>query len=189
MIIAITGCIGSGKSYVSNLIHTNFKYDTFSCDTFTLNAYEDEEVKSKLNEAFNCVVNNKVDKQIIKSKLNDNSIKTLNSIIHPYVKNQIIKVKEKYKDSIAFIEVPLLFETNMDSLFDYTLAISVSDKLRHQRLKLRNPNNYLSMIELEKYQLSNEEKVKKANYVLHSSEDDIDNLNQLSKIVKEISKK
>lgn len=189
MIIAITGCIGSGKSYIASIIQNNFGYDTFSCDTFTVNAYQDELVLKQLDKAFNCLIDGKVDKSIIKSKLNDDSIKILNSIIHPYVKNQILKVKELYKDSLAFIEVPLLFETNMDLLFDKSLVISVEDELRHQRLKNRNPNNYNEMIKLEKYQLSNEEKVKKADYVLHSVYDELDNIRQLSNIIEKIVKK
>ena len=189
MIIAITGCIGSGKSYIASIIQNHFGYDTFSCDTFTVNAYEDKLVKEKLDKEFNCLVNDKVDKKIIKSKLNDDTIKTLNSIIHPYVKNQILKVKEKYKESLAFIEVPLLFETNMESLFDKSLVISVDETLRHQRLKDRNPNNYQEMIKLEKYQLSNEEKVEKADYVLHSAYNELDNKKQLSNIIDKIVKK
>lgn len=189
MIIAITGCIGSGKSYIANIIQNNFGYDTFSCDTFTVNAYEDQQVKEKLDKHFNCLVNGKVDKKIIKSQLNDDSITILNSIIHPYVKDEILKVKKLYKDSLAFIEVPLLFETNMNLLFDKTLVISVDDNLRHQRLKDRNLNNYQEMIKLEKYQLSNEEKVKRADYVLFSIYNELDNISQLSKIIEKIVKK
>ena len=75
MIIAITGCIGSGKSYVSNLIHQKYGYDVFSSDIIAKKAYEDENIKVKLNDAFECIVNNNVDISIIKSKLNEETIK------------------------------------------------------------------------------------------------------------------
>ena len=77
----------------------------------------------------------------------------------------------------------------MDLLFDKTLVISVDDNLRHQRLKDRNTNNYQEMIKLEKYQLSNEEKVKRADYVLFSIYNELDNISQLSKIIEKIVKK
>ncbi len=189
MIIAITGCIGSGKSYIASLIQTQFGYDTFSSDKIANESYEDELVKEKLDNAFECVVNNKVDKSIIKSKLNEQTISILNSIIHPYVKNEILEIKEKYKDSIAFIEVPLLFESNMEVLFDKSLVISVDDALRHQRIKKRNPQTYQDMLKLEKFQLSNDEKVKRADFVLQSSENDKENLKQLTFIVDLLIKK
>lgn len=188
MIIAITGCIGSGKSYILNKINSIYKIDVFSSDEFVLKAYDDENIKSKLNDVFSCVVNNKVDKTIIKSKLNNSNIDKLNEIIHPFVKKMILDVKRNYKDSIAFIEVPLLFETNMDILFDASIAIDVDDDLRHQRLKNRNPNNYLNMLKLEKRQLSNEQKIKRATYVLKSSENDDLNLRQLNDIIYVINK-
>ena len=189
MIIAISGCIGSGKSYIANKIHEIYGYDVYSSDVFVLNAYEDENVKEKLANSFDCISNGKIDKSIIKSKLNDQSIKVLNSIIHPFVKEQILKVKEKYKDSLAFIEVPLLFETNMDALFDASLVISIEDKLRHQRLKNRDKENYQNMLNLEKFQLSNEEKAKRATYVIKSSEDEDLNLKQLNDIIYVITNK
>ena len=77
----------------------------------------------------------------------------------------------------------------MNLLFDKTLVISVDDNLRHQRLKDRNLNNYQEMIKLEKYQLSNEEKVKRADYVLFSIYNELDNISQLSKIIEKIVKK
>lgn len=189
MIIAITGCIGSGKSYVSNLIHQKYGYDVFSSDIIAKKAYEDENIKVKLNDAFECIVNNKVDISIIKSKLNEETIKVLNAIIHPFVIGKINEIKDNYKEDIAFVEVPLLFESNMEHLFDKTIVISTSLKLRHKRIKNRNPLTYKDMLKLERYQLSNKEKVKRADYVIHSGEDDIKNINEIDKTMNLILKK
>lgn len=189
MIIAITGCIGSGKSYIANLINKHFGYDIFSSDEIAKSSYEDKVIKEKLHKAFNCVVNGKVDKNIIKEKINDHTISKLNSIIHPYVINEILSIKEKYKNGIAFIEVPLLFESNMEDLFDKSLVISASDELRYERIKKRNPQTYQDMIKLEHFQLNNEEKVKRADFVFISSNDDDKNLNQLTSLVNLMIKK
>ena len=189
MIIAITGCIGSGKSYIANIIQNEFGYDTFSSDIIANNAYFDETIKNRLNDVFDCIVDGKIDKGIIKSKLDELTISKLNNIIHPYVKDQIIKIKEKYIDNIAFVEVPLLFESKMETLFDKTLVISADEALRHKRIKKRNPQNYQNMLKLEKFQLSNEDKVKMADFVLQSSDDDNKNIQQLTEIVNLIIKK
>lgn len=189
MIIAITGCIGSGKSYILNQIHVLHNIDVFSADEFTLKAYEDPSIKEKLSKEFNCVVDGKVDKSIIKQQLNNSNIEILNGIIHPFVKDCIINIKNKYFNSLAFIEVPLLFETNMDSLFDASLAIDIEDELRHKRLKERNGKAYEYMLKLEKQQFSNEEKKKRATFVLKSTENDKENIKQLNDILNVIKKK
>ena len=189
MIIAITGCIGSGKSFYTSKINSIYNYDVFSADTFSKMAYDDESIKLKLNKAFNCVIDNKVNKELIKNKLNDENIKLLNGIIHPFVIDKIKEVKEKYKNSIAFIEVPLLFETNIEYLFDFTISISVIDSLRRKRLLNRNALDYKKMIELEKYQYDNDKKASLADYVINSSEDDSQNLLNLEKIIKNIISK
>ena len=189
MIIAITGCIGSGKSFYTSKINSIYNYDVFSADTFSKMAYDDESIKLKLNKAFNCVIDNKVNKELIKNKLNDENVKLLNGIIHPFVIDKIKEVKEKYKNSIAFIEVPLLFETNIEYLFDFTISISVNDSLRRKRLLNRNALDYKKMIELEKYQYDNDKKASLADYVINSSEDDSQNLLNLEKIIKNIISK
>ena len=190
MIIAITGCIGSGKSFYTSKINSIYNYDVFSADTFSKMAYDDERIKLKLNKAFNCVIDNKVNKELIKNK--NAAVKFgrfVNGIIHPFVIDKIKEVKEKYKNSIAFIEVPLLFETNIEYLFDFTISISVNDSLRRKRLLNRNASDYKKMIELEKYQYDNDKKASLADYVINSSEDDSQNLLNLEKIIKKIISK
>ena len=189
MIVAITGCIGSGKSYILKQINLLHNIDVFSADEFTLQAYENEIIKQKLDKVFNCIKDGKVDKSIIKIKLNSNNINKLNAIIHPFVKDCILDIKNKYINDIAFIEVPLLFETNMETLFDATISIDIDDELRHKRLKKRNEKAYKDMLKLEKQQFSNEEKAKRATYVLKSSENEDLNLKQLNDIIYVIRQK
>ena len=182
MLIGITGCIGSGKSYVLEKINKIYGYETYSADAFVADSYNDEDIKRKLDDVFKCLVNKKIDKNIIKNKLNDDTIILLNNIIHPYVKDRI-KLLEN--NSIIFIEVPLLFESKMEDLFDYTISISINDELRHQRLKNRNIQNYKNMLQLEKYQYDNEKKAALADFVIINDsklKEQLDNI--ISKIKK-----
>ena len=77
----------------------------------------------------------------------------------------------------------------METLFDATISIDIEDELRHKRLKKRNEKAYENMLKLEKQQLSNEEKAKRATYVLKSSENEDLNLKQLNDIIYVIRQK
>lgn len=189
MIIAITGTIGSGKTYYLNKINEIYSCAIFSCDEFTLKAYEQKEIIKKLDENFSCLVNDKIDKSIIKSKLNENTIKLLNDIIHPFIIKSILNIKDKYKNDIAFIEVPLLFECNMQDMFDASICISVNEQLRNKRLLKRNADSYSFMKSLEKYQKSSKEKEKLATYVLKTTENEKLNLERLNDIMQVILNK
>lgn len=186
MLIGITGCIGSGKSYILDKIHKIYGYEVYSADDFVVDSYNDEKIKRKLDEVFNCVIDNKVDKSIIKSKLNDNNIILLNNIIHPYVKEKITSLNNT---DLVFVEVPLLFESKMDDLFDYIISISVDDKIRHLRIKNRNRENYQNMIKLEKYQYDNDKKASLADFVIYNGKDDLNILNQIDNIISKIKRK
>ena len=183
MKIAVTGQIGSGKSYLLNQIKNIYHYEVYSSDDFVREAYDDDNIKIKLNEAFNCLIDNKIDKNVLKKNLNNN-YELLNSIIHPYVKNKIINLDDNNK--IIFVEVPLLFESSMDNLFDATIAIDIDDASRHEYLYNRNKINYDYYLMLESLQFDTKTKTKFATYIYHKTKDDTSNLNNLDEIINKI---
>ena len=74
----------------------------------------------------------------------------------------------------------------MEKYFDKVIAISVDTNLRRKRLKERNIDAYNDMLKLEKYQLSDQEKRKYADYVLYNDENEEKNINQIKEIIKKI---
>jgi dephospho-CoA kinase len=76
----------------------------------------------------------------------------------------------------------------MEFLFDYIIAISVDDETRHQRIKIRDSENYENMIKLEKHQYDNDKKASLADFVIYSGNDDLNILNQLDNIISKILK-
>jgi dephospho-CoA kinase len=69
-------------------------------------------------------------------------LKTLNSIVHPYVSNEwenlLKKIGNKEKNAIILSDVPLLFEEKMQHHFDLTLLVLISPAQQIQRLIARN---------------------------------------------------
>ncbi|MDY2888775.1 MAG: dephospho-CoA kinase [Candidatus Caccosoma sp.] len=187
MIVALTGCIGSGKSFYLNKIKEIYNYPIFDADKIAKEAYNEKEIINKLKEEFNCVIDNKIDFTLLKSQLNENNITKLNAIIHPYVKEKIVEIRNNYP--ISFVEVALLYESHMENLFDLVIAISIDDKLRHKRLKKRDNTSYEYMVKLEALQYDNFNKIKNADYVINSTDDDLINIERLKTVIEEIKKR
>lgn len=177
MIIGITGCIGSGKSYVLKQIE-KMGFLTYDTDQFTREAYEDDKIKQQLNQTFACLKDNQVDKEILKMRLleNEQNLEKLNAIIHPFI-YQKVKALDK-KEQIIFVEIPLLFETNFHSLCQFSIAVHMAEKQRSVILSQRNPFH----LYLAKNQLSAQEKKQKADFVIENNFDS----NSLNKQIQSI---
>ena len=102
---------------------------------------------------------------------NDEKLKLkLESILHPKVNE---KIKEYFKNNehydIAFVSIPLLFETHMEKLFDKILFIYTDDSIRLGRLIKRN--NYTKEYALLRMdsQSSQDEKIGKSDIVIYNN--------------------
>jgi dephospho-CoA kinase len=88
------------------------------------------------------------DRKIDRNKLaaivfNDpEKLKALNNIVHPRVyedwHNRLEKIKAKNPHAIVFSDVPLLFEGQMQFLFDLTILVIISPEEQICRLMTRN---------------------------------------------------
>ena len=94
----------------------------------------------------------------------------LESILHPQIRKEILKFFEINKSQkIVFVAIPLLFEANMQDLFDKILFVYTKDEIRLERLIARNKyTKEYAQIRLNS-QLSQDEKVKKSDYVIYNN--------------------
>ncbi|MBE7087294.1 MAG: dephospho-CoA kinase [Clostridiales bacterium] len=126
-IVALTGGIGSGKSYALSVLE-DMGYRTVSCDAVYAEIFEKNWYKRKLKKLFPTAVkgfiNLKADrKEISKIVFADKEmLLKLNELSHPIIVNECIKKAKKYGGTV-FVEVPLLFEGGFESLFDKVVVI------------------------------------------------------------------
>lgn len=140
--IAIYGPSGVGKSEVVN-IFKDLGCDVLKCDDIVKNLYESEKVKNDIEAMFDLKFeNNKVDKNILREYLNDhlNDKIKLEKYVHPLVKKKIEDFLKNSIFDIRVVEIPLLFESKMETMFDYLIA--VSSKNADQMLNNRDPKAY-----------------------------------------------
>lgn len=183
MIVGITGCIGSGKSFLSAYLRSK-GFLCFDSDLFVKEAYADQTILKKLAKNFDCLNSDETfNKEKLKQQLNDQNLSLLNAIIHPYVIQKIKDLRILYPKQIVFVEIPLLFEENLSDLCDYTIAIDCALSIRDRRLLQRDKENYPLMKKLEARQFSNEEKAKRADFVIVNREDDQFLFQQIEKLL------
>lgn len=187
MKIAITGTIGSGKSTVSNFIR-ELGYYVFDADLTV------KKLSEKGNKAYNPIValfGNDIlnkDESINKTLLaniifNDpNAKKNLESILHPMIKEAMIK--ESTEHDIFFAEIPLLFETGFDQYFDYKILVYVEDDIALDRLVLRGLNKK-DAIQRINSQMDKDLKLSKSDFVIYNNS----NLENLEKQVIDLIQK
>ena len=108
--IAITGNIASGKSAVENHLQ-KLGYKVFDTDKI---AHQILETSPEVKKTFGTTDRKEIAKIVFS---NPEKLKVLETIIHPKVKEEILKIF-KLDEKIVFISVPQLFESGFNNLFD-----------------------------------------------------------------------
>lgn len=96
----------------------------------------------------------------------------LEKIIHPLVQKKVLNFKiqsEKNGAPIAFYDIPLLFEKNLETNFDFTILISCSKELQKERVRKRNSFSESEIDSRIHSQMSLMEKEKKADFVIQNN--------------------
>lgn len=131
--IAVTGGIGSGKSFASDIIKS-LGYQTFSCDEIAKNMYDDENLKSAVINLFGEKILDS-NGNISKKKLADivfsdkAALKKLNDLTHPYIVKTLFD-NIKNAGGVVVSEVPVLFESGLQNDFDEVFIIKRDLKSR-----------------------------------------------------------
>ena len=126
-LVALTGGIGSGKTTALNIIK-DLGFSVISCDLITHALYKKQWFLRKVKRLFPLAINGKIilkvdkceiSKQVFSDKEN---YQKLSDLITPLILSKALKIARK-KSGLVFIEVPLLFENNLQSLFDFIVVI------------------------------------------------------------------
>ena len=190
--IAITGNIAAGKTTVENLI-SNLGYKVINADDICHALLQnDQKVIKTIKKTFcnhNILDKNfQIDRQKLGETIFSNQIlrKNLENIIHPLVKIQIQNFFEKNKtEDLLFVSVPLLFESNMQNMFDKTILVCANEKTRLERIIKRNNYSKEHAIQRIKSQISQDEKIKLSDFII----DNNGNINNLQQTIKKILNK
>lgn len=164
--IAITGNIASGKSQVEKYLSKH--YSVFDTDKIAHKfLYEIKDFYG-----YDVFTDGIIDRKKLGSLVfeNEDLKKKLESIIHPKVKSEILKLFEQNINLPAiFISVPLLYETHFETLFDKVILVTANEDIRLERLMKRNNFTDREALARIKSQMPEEVKIKKADFVIENN--------------------
>ena len=195
MIIGITGSIGTGKSTVSNYLISK-GYSVVDADKISKGAYNIGSNGYKaILEVFGVEIlnsNGEVDRKKIKKIVFDNSnmLQRLNMAIHPIIINEIEKEIEILLESqnVVFLDAPLLIETELHKKVNKIIVVICDKNEQINRIIKRDKITADMAISIINSQMSIDEKLKFADYIVYNNST-IENLySQVDEIILEIKK-
>ncbi len=165
--IALTGRIGSGKTFISKL----FGYPVFNADKVVTKIYlKNKSVYLKLKNQFPNLISSfpikrdEIIKTIMKNKSN---LKKITSIIHPIVRENLdIFLKKNKKKDIVILDIPLYLENKINRKKDIIIFIYSNKIETVKRVKRRKNYNKFILKRFEKIQLSLSYKRKKSHFII-----------------------
>ena len=175
--IAITGGIGSGKSTLcSKLKEKGFKIH--SSDEQVAKIYKNPEKKFvtylRTIGLSKSISKKNIDKKIISRIIFEN--KQIRKKLELYIfkvvrkkRSDFIKQEKQKKTRLIFIDIPLLFENNLEKQFNKVISIIASKQIRLKRLKKTRKMNENQFKNITRSQTTDVVRKKKSDYVIYNN--------------------
>ena len=180
-LIAITGGIGSGKSFVLSTLKSQ-GYQTLSSDEIVTKLYKKRSVLKKVKALFPLAVKGvfapTIDRKYLASEVFscNEKRKALTDLVTPLVYDYIISYSKKVTGKL-FVEVPLLFETNKQNDFDNVIIIYRNLKDRIESVKTRSNLTEKEILARIASQVDYE-RIDKNNYIVLENDGDKETFTQ-----------
>lgn len=169
--IAITGGIGSGKSYVSALLQKQGIPIYNADDEAKRLMLGDEGIREGLIDLLGDEVytDGNLNKPLLASYLfaDAGNAARINSIVHPRVKADFRSWLKAHQESeIAALECAILYESGFEDTVDFVVMVYAPEELRVERAMRRDNATEQQIRARIAAQMNDEEKCRRADYVV-----------------------
>ena len=174
--VALTGGIATGKSYVRTKFH-ELGVPTIDADTLARDAVAPgtdglAAVLTRFGMGVldaNGVLDRRKVAQIVFADAN--ARRDLEAIIHPFVRRQAdswFRGLDSAKHAFAIADIPLLYETSTDNLYDAVIVTACAPEEQVRRIVARDHVTEAEARQRISAQLPIEEKIRRADYVIRT---------------------
>ncbi|MDG0766487.1 dephospho-CoA kinase [Bacillus halotolerans] len=177
LVIGLTGGIASGKSTVANMLIdkgiTVIDADIIAKQAVEIGMPAYRQIIDEFGEDI-LLENGDIDRRKLGALVFTNEQKrlALNSIVHPAVREEMLKRRDESianQGTFVVLDIPLLFESKLESLVDKIIVVSVTKELQLERLTKRNQLTVEEALSRIRSQMPLEEKVSRADNVIDNS--------------------
>jgi dephospho-CoA kinase len=128
--VALTGGIGAGKSEALEAFRRHGAA-VLSSDEVVHRLYaEDPDVRAALRQRFGTTERSRIAEVVFADR---GELAWLEGLLHPRVRAAYAEWLQTVSAPVAVVEVPLLYETGADALFDAVVVITASEDVRRRR--------------------------------------------------------
>ena len=167
--VGLTGGLGAGKSEALKLLG-ELGAATLSTDAFVHALLEGDDLRDTLVARLGPEVapNGQLDRARVAERVfgDEEATAWLEGVLWPRVGERVAEWRASLPDDqVAVVEVPLLFESGMESVFDRTIAVVAEEATREERAGARG---HAAVAERAGRQLSQQEKAQRADFTVRN---------------------
>ena len=176
--VAITGNIGSGKSWVCALFEKT-GIPVFYSDPEAKRLYYRPDIREAMKARFGDNIylsDNEINKPLLSSLIfNDKqAMRDVERLLYPALNAWFDEWAEQQKAPYVLYELAIIFEKHLADRFDATIMVWASRKTRLRRVMLRDHCDAATVRERMKKQWSDNKKMALADFVIRHDTDDDD---------------
>ena len=177
-LVALTGNIGSGKSYVSTLF-AKIGVPVFYSDIEAKKMYYNEDIRQTLTERYGNDIyldDGSLNKPLLSSLIfgDKEEASFIESLLYPALNSHFKQWAEEQDSEYVIYESAIVFEKHIDHLFDAIITVTASEATRLRRVMFRDTCNEESVRFRMRTQWSDEYKIDHSDYVIVHEYDDED---------------
>jgi dephospho-CoA kinase len=172
-ILGLTGSIGMGKSTTAKFF-AEAGVPVHDADAVVHRLYDGEAAAKIAAEFPGTVTGGKVDREKLGARVlgKSDAIKRLEDIVHPLVRaaeQAFLARAERDGAPVVVLDIPLLFETNGDERCDAVAVVSAPADVQRQRAFERPGMNDDKLAAILQKQMPDEEKRRRADFLVDTS--------------------
>lgn len=173
ILAAITGSIGCGKTTISNVLRKQ-GFLVYDIDKWVKLLYYKKDFLEVIKKNFPEVFNEQgvFDKRALRNLVFDNKekLKILEQLIHPFLTAKLRRIIRKNKNQgLVFVDVALLYEMGWNKYFDFVMLADVEYDEQKARVMKRDNISADDFEKINKLQMPQEIKRKKADFVVDTN--------------------
>ncbi|MDC1127979.1 dephospho-CoA kinase [Gammaproteobacteria bacterium] len=197
-VVAVTGGIGSGKTYICDMFSAMFDIKVIDADLIAREIVEPGKpcLKEIISEFGTGVLNdnNTLNRAALKSVVfsDESKRKALEKITHPKIREEISNQIKSSTMSYCLISIPLVAESERRQKFDRILVVDCSEKEQLERVMSRDLLEKEEVSAIMKAQATREERLSIADDVIDNSSQQISlttEIQRLHKLYEQLAQK